>query len=437
MPDTTTSYTNCLRIERTDGIIICLTELDKDLEIDDSAIGLAGSTHTYLSAAGYTPTNVQQTSDNAVNNADVEGVLTSIGVQREDIIGGRYDFAKLHIFIWDFKYNTVVKRLGSGHWGEVTLKDGSYTAEFRSLSQQLQQTIGRTYNPECDEQLGGSRCGIALGIFNRPNGAVTAQTSNSIFTDTTKIEADDFYNGMTLTWTSGDNDTITTLIESFSGGEFTLNPEAPNVIAYGDAYSIDSGTYTGSVNVYGANKSKIIDSGLPVTIYDGMYLEFSSGENNGDYRTISSSLPQGELTVSSPFDYNILGDDEYMIINMAGETYMSLGEVTSVTDSQTFEATITDNGSFGDDYFNYGKLKFTSGLNDNIHMEVKNFVESSNKFKLFLPMPFQIEVGDRFHVFAGCDKRLSTCKDKFSNHINFQGFPYIPGTDQISKFGGQ
>ncbi len=130
MADTTTTYTNCLRIERTDGEVICLTELDKDLTIDDSELDISGAVQTYLSAAGYTPTNIQQTSDNAVNNGDFEGVLTSIGVSREDMIGGRYDFAKIHIFICDFENSILIKKLGSGHCGEVTLKDGSYVMVY-------------------------------------------------------------------------------------------------------------------------------------------------------------------------------------------------------------------------------------------------------------------------------------------------------------------
>ncbi|MCP3899114.1 MAG: DUF2163 domain-containing protein [Desulfobacteraceae bacterium] len=507
-----TTYTNCLRIERTDGYVICLTELDKDLTISDSELDLSGGDQVYLSAAGYTPTNMQQTSDNAVNNADVEGVLSSIGVKREDIIGGRYDFAKLHIFIWDFENATLIKKLGSGHWGEVTLKDGSYVAEFRSLSQQLQQTIGRTYNPECDEQLGGTRCQIALGLFPKPDGKITAETTKNTFVDSSLIKEDDYWNGAVLTWTSGLNDTVVTLVDSYTlstntitilpamteyisktdsyslektftgaatedgttntftdsnrtegnnnfvgltitftsglnntetrtitdytANVFTLDSALTNIVADTDTYEIDD-TKNGAVTGNGASKIEVTDTSIGATDYSGMYLEFTSGLNNGDFRGISTSV-SGLITLNSPFDNFILEDDEYTIINMTGETYMSLGEVTSVTDSQNFTATLTDDGTFGDDYFNYGKLTFTSGLNDNIHMEVKDFTESTNTFKLFLPMPFQIEVGDNFQVFAGCDKRLTTCKTKFNNnHVNFQGFPYIPGTDQISKFGGQ
>ncbi|PSM18143.1 DUF2163 domain-containing protein [Nitratireductor sp. StC3] len=30
---------------------------------------------------------------------------------------------------------------------------------------------------------------------------------------------------------------------------------------------------------------------------------------------------------------------------------------------------------------------------------------------------------------AGCDKHFSTCKAKFGNHLNFRGFPHLPGND--------
>lgn len=39
------------------------------------------------------------------------------------------------------------------------------------------------------------------------------------------------------------------------------------------------------------------------------------------------------------------------------------------------------------------------------------------------------EHGATLTVTAGCDKRLSTCRDKFANVINFQGFAHMPGDD--------
>lgn len=37
--------------------------------------------------------------------------------------------------------------------------------------------------------------------------------------------------------------------------------------------------------------------------------------------------------------------------------------------------------------------------------------------------------GDMFTVTAGCDKRFATCREKFDNALNFQGFPHMPGND--------
>ena len=39
--------------------------------------------------------------------------------------------------------------------------------------------------------------------------------------------------------------------------------------------------------------------------------------------------------------------------------------------------------------------------------------------------------GDQFQLWAGCDRRASTCRNKFDNFLNFRGFPGIPGEDWL------
>lgn len=43
-----------------------------------------------------------------------------------------------------------------------------------------------------------------------------------------------------------------------------------------------------------------------------------------------------------------------------------------------------------------------------------------------LPLP-----GDRVRLEAGCDRRAVTCRVKFQNSLNFQGFPHLPGEDWL------
>lgn len=50
-----------------------------------------------------------------------------------------------------------------------------------------------------------------------------------------------------------------------------------------------------------------------------------------------------------------------------------------------------------------------------------------------------LSVGDQITLRAGCDKRAETCRAKFDNMLNFQGFPFIPGEDSAlatPKSGG-
>jgi len=42
--------------------------------------------------------------------------------------------------------------------------------------------------------------------------------------------------------------------------------------------------------------------------------------------------------------------------------------------------------------------------------------------------------GDRVRLEAGCDKSAETCRSKFSNFLNFRGFPTIPGEDWLVSY---
>ena len=52
-----------------------------------------------------------------------------------------------------------------------------------------------------------------------------------------------------------------------------------------------------------------------------------------------------------------------------------------------------------------------------------------NKIELWQPTPRDIAIADTFSVSAGCDKQFGTCREKFSNGVNFRGFPHMPGND--------
>ena len=46
------------------------------------------------------------------------------------------------------------------------------------------------------------------------------------------------------------------------------------------------------------------------------------------------------------------------------------------------------------------------------------------------PYPSNVTGAQTVRAFAGCDKQAATCRDKFSNLINFVGMPYCPGQNK-------
>lgn len=45
------------------------------------------------------------------------------------------------------------------------------------------------------------------------------------------------------------------------------------------------------------------------------------------------------------------------------------------------------------------------------------------------------DAGEIVLLAIGCDKRFSTCRDRFANAVNFRGFPHLPGLDTALRIG--
>lgn len=104
------------------------------------------------------------------------------------------------------------------------------------------------------------------------------------------------------------------------------------------------------------------------------------------------------------------------------------GSVTGLIDRRRFYDTARFEES---GFFSCAKMTWTSGLNAGASVEVKDWDAQSKVFTLWLALPFESSVGDSYVVTPGCDKRFSTCKARFSNVVNYGGFPHLPGLSRI------
>ena len=115
--------------------------------------------------------------------------------------------------------------------------------------------------------------------------------------------------------------------------------------------------------------------------------------------------------------------------NVVMTTFTKTGTVGTVTSNKVFVLAGAAAGQAAN-YYDYGKITFSSGLNSGITLQIESYVAATNIVTLYEPMPFTVVAGDTFTAYAGCDRRFATCKDRFSNKDNFRGFPHIPGMDK-------
>ncbi len=91
---------------------------------------------------------------------------------------------------------------------------------------------------------------------------------------------------------------------------------------------------------------------------------------------------------------------------------------------------------FEEGWFARGHLRVLSGAAKGLDGVVKRdrFVDGTRVIELWEPIRLEIKTGDILRLDAGCDKRFETCRLKFANFLNFQGFPDIPGEDWLTAY---
>ncbi len=229
-----TTLATCWKIERKDGLIFGFTDYDQVLEIDNII---------YDSIAGFTPTNIESSSELSVDNLDIAGQTYKSKISRKDLIAGIYDFAKLEIFLVNYNQPNSGKLIQkTGIIGEVTLKKNSFYAEIRSLSQFLSQTMCESYSPYCRAQLGDKRCKFDL---NKENYTAIAQineiiNSHNFLAKELKQDNEWFKYGY-LVWNSGKNVGTKMEIKEFANSQITLSLPMPFPLNIGDKFSIIAG----------------------------------------------------------------------------------------------------------------------------------------------------------------------------------------------------
>ncbi|MEH3118290.1 MAG: DUF2163 domain-containing protein [Methylorubrum populi] len=120
-------------------------------------------------------------------------------------------------------------------------------------------------------------------------------------------------------------------------------------------------------------------------------------------------------------------------VGLAGPRYRATGTVQVVPEPGRL--TVVLSTDLADAWFSGGRLVWERGANAGLAADVRTHRREGARVTLDLweTPPRPAVPGDSFALTAGCDKSLATCRDKFANSLNFQGFPHMPGNDFVLR----
>jgi hypothetical protein len=398
---------------------------------------------TYLANSGFTPSDVQTSDALNVDNLELDGVLVSPSITEADLNAGLWDFASILVFQVNWK--DVIISAGTKPVTSITRAAGVATVNLPTTDAPL--AVGDQVF------ISGANQVEYLGVHTVTVTPSTVQFKFAV-TGTPATPATG-----TIKYTA----LCGPLIERIGRlGEVTIERGAFKAEMRGimQAYSRSIGEITSPtcrVKILGDARCKIdltpftVTSTITavgntgVTLYDSARTE--PGPTGGTAVTNITNAKPGVFTVVDATDLinglaviidGIVGpallNGTAQIHGLSG-LHFDIGIDTSDTGvypSYVSGGTVTPLGG-NSGYFDGGLFTFTSGLNAGLSMEIKSY--APGVFVLQLPFPYAVSIGDAYTAIAGCDRSLTTCRDKFANVVNFRGEPYLPGIDKTIQVG--
>lgn len=220
------------------------------------------------------------------------------------------------------------------------------------------------------------------------------------------------------------------------------------------AIHLSAGLETDSMDVTGAlSADAITEADLAAGRYDGAQVELfmtdwempETGKlplMRGQLGTVSHEdtafsaelrgpmhvLERPVVELLSPECRAELGDPRCRV-DMAARKAMA--EVSESAGPQSLRVSIVEPAP---NAFGYGIVRFLSGANSGLERAILS--SASDMIQLSEPPAFACAPGDAIELWQGCDKRFSTCRNRFANAANFQGEPHVPGNDLLTRYPG-
>lgn len=238
----TTTLCHLIKITRSDGVILAVTDHDQDIVYPlGSPTGL-----TYKASLGMDASAIETTATLGVDNLEARGFLDVLGVSEASIAAGVWDYADVRVYRVNWADLSMGdEKLIRGWIGDISVARDEFKNEIRSMSQKLQSRLGEVVSENCKADLFDTRCKVVAteGVWKFSGVAVsTIVSAQRQFTCAALTQAVAFFEAGKVVWQTGQNAGLSKEIKTHaSGGNITLQEPMPYAITVADTGTFYAG----------------------------------------------------------------------------------------------------------------------------------------------------------------------------------------------------
>ena len=145
------------RLERRDGVTLGFTSHDRDVEMDGLVL---------RASPGMMPSSIVESIGLDVDGLDVRGALTADAIRADDLSAGRWDAARLSIFLFDWTDPAAgMRMLAVGELGAISHSGSEFDAEFKGPAAKLDRGVAPFTSPGCRADFCDADCGLNAARF--------------------------------------------------------------------------------------------------------------------------------------------------------------------------------------------------------------------------------------------------------------------------------
>ena len=175
---------------------------------------------------------------------EITNIISSDLLKNEDILNGKYDSAKIEIFLIDNNNLNCGKIiLLSGIITNIEIKENVFIAKVKGIKEEINKTIGERYSPLCRCSFCDKKCGL-----DKNNFSFTGKISNIVDKTTFKTKDEIILSKPTyyfdygiVEFLSGKNKGEKMEIKQYSNGTFILSLNLPYELNINDEFKVLAG----------------------------------------------------------------------------------------------------------------------------------------------------------------------------------------------------